>query len=93
LLRSIVEPGVVLPVITVVAVAADVALVAVGAAIAVVAVGAAIAVVAVGAATAVVAVGCTTVAVGSAPQAVSSIESTTITAIILNHFFAMSFLQ
>jgi hypothetical protein len=76
----------------VVAVAPAAAVVAVGAAAALVAVGAAAAVVAVGAAVVpVVAVAGATVAVS--PQADNSIESTTIIAMILNHFFAMSFLQ
>jgi hypothetical protein len=70
------------------------AVVAVAPAIEVVAVGAAAAVVAVGAAAEpVVAVGGTTVAIGVAPHADNSIESTTMIAMILNHFFAMSFLQ
>jgi hypothetical protein len=81
------------PAIAVVAVAPAEAVVAVGAAAAFVAVGAAAEpVVAVGAAVVpVVAVAGATVAVS--PQADNSIESTTIIAMILNHFFAMSFLQ
>jgi hypothetical protein len=78
----------------VVAVAPAIAVVAVGAAAALVAVGAAEAVVAVGAAAEpVVAVAGATVAVGDSPHADNSIESTTMIAMILNHFFAMSFLQ
>jgi hypothetical protein len=78
-----VVPGVE-PVEAVVAVAPAIA-VAVGAAEAVVAMGAA--------AEPVVAVAGATVAVGDSPHADNSIESTTMIAMILNHFFAMSFLQ